>query len=519
MSLMTVEYLMGSRTVFGVISTPFRLKTLHLCIPFLFVLWALSPLGGQASLRVVSSGPLRTNTSVEISYLNTSSPFGVQGASGIASLKAPINAAFVGALVSPADSKSSSQDAYGNLKVPFLESLAARLEPDAEGWYPVKDVSFEYSSLVGLPIKGLGGVGSMFIRLESSYIFPVCVLSLKSLAPKSRTEKSSAAVAWHKFKDENCNNGPDQGMALQLQNILNPPSLTTPEPRQVLFGSLGDTDDSIPILTMATCNLTTTHVETNYTCQGKSCVPTAVRQSQIPHDYPAASQQLETLTGLGTWSQTFCSMFINSTGSTHYATSSALEQYIANPDVPFRYGVMGERVRIADVGEALFALRFAQLLNTYWTVGIAPYAITGGLATSATRSDENDLVPGYSTSRTEAQLQTTENVLICNTPWLIVLIVSSLAMSAAGVATVILNLIRKGPEVLDSFTSSLRDNPFVQGDIGPSTEDGPDKARRLGNVELILGDVRPEEESGYIAVAVDTKEQPVEKLRPVRRYL
>jgi hypothetical protein len=92
-------------------------------------------------------------------------------------------------------------------------------------------------------------------------------------------------------------------------------------------------------------------------------------------------------------------------------------------------------------------------------------------------------------------------------------------MSAAGVATVILNLIRKGPEVLDSFTSSLRDNPFVQGDIGPSTEDGPDKARRLGNVELIVGDVRPEEESGYIAVAVDTKEQPVEKLRPVRRYL
>ena len=35
----------------------------------------------------------------------------------------------------------------------------------------------------------------------------------------------------------------------------------------------------------------------------------------------------------------------------------------------------------------------------------------------------------------------------------------------------------------------------------------------------MVGDVRPEEDSGYIAVAVDTKKQPVERLRPVRRYL
>lgn len=84
---------MGSRTVFGVVCTPFRLRILHLCVPFLFILWSFLPLGSQASLRVVSSGPLRTNTTVEISYLNASSPFKANGASGMASFQTLINAA------------------------------------------------------------------------------------------------------------------------------------------------------------------------------------------------------------------------------------------------------------------------------------------------------------------------------------------------------------------------------------------------------------------------------------------
>jgi len=505
---------MGSRTVFGVVCIPFRLRTLHLCVPFLFILWSLSPLGSQASLRVVSSGPLRTNTTLEVSYLNASSPFKADGASGMASFQTPINAAFVGALVSPAASKSNSQDAYGNLKIPFLEDLAAHSDGDDNDWYSIKDADIEYSSMIGLPTKGLGADGTMFLRLESSYLFPVCELSTESMMGTSPTGNSSASAAWSTFESENCNN--DLGMVLQLRNVSDFNSMTLPGPRKVAFGSLGDTDDGT-IATIATCNLSISHVETQYTCEGKSCAPTAMRKSRILHNYAAASQQLDTLTGLGTGSEIFCSMFINATGKNHNGVSSPLEQYIVNPDVPIRDERSDRRLVVADVGEARFALRFAQLLNTYWTIGIAPYAITGDLVTSPQVIDGQSFYD-YFTSSTEAQLQTTEIVLVCNTPWLVVLIISSLSMFTAGVATTILNILRRGPEILDSFTSNLRDSPFVQKDTGPSTEDGPDKARRLANMEVMLGDVRPEEENGYVAVAVDTKEQPVERLRPVRRY-
>jgi hypothetical protein len=445
------------------------------------------------------------------------------GASDMQTSGAAINAAFVGALISPASSKSRPQDAYGNLKVPFLENIVAHSAPDAEGWHAISDANVEYSSMVGLPVKGLQAGGAMFLRLESSYLFPVCVLSTQSIARETPSEPSPAGVAWGTFRNENCNNGEYRGMMLQLKNVSDPDSMRSPGPRRVIFGSLGDEpdgDDLTPIVTIATCNLTTTHVETQYTCEGLSCAPTAVRESRTRHDYPAASQQLEWLTGPSTVSEVFCSMFINATGMSHPGTTSPIEQYIANPDVPFRDDQLRTRLVVADVGEALFAIRFAQLLNTYWTVGIAPYAITGRLLTPSELSDENiSSSAAYSTSSTTAQFQTTEVVLICSTPWLIVLVVSSLSMFVAGVATTMLNLLRRGPDILDSFTSSLRNNPFVQIDTGPSTEDGPDKARRLANLEVMLGDVRSDEESGYIAVAVDTKEQPVERLRPVRRYL
>jgi hypothetical protein len=504
--LATVESIMGSRTVFGVISTPFRLRTLHVCTPFLFVLWALSPLGGQASLRAISSGPIRTNTTVEVSYLNTSSSWTIQGVSAIATFKAPINAAYVGALVGPAASKRSPQDAYGNLKVPFLETLAAQSNADPEGWHSIHSTDQEYSSLLGLPIKGIGNEGLTFVRLESSYLFPTCSISV-----------DPAELGWRKFSDLDCTS---QGMAIQLTDAANIDSASSPPIRTVMFGSVGDPKDSTETsIATATCNLTTTYVETSYTCERQVCTPTAIRESRAPRDYPAASQQLDTITLPGPLSYNFCSMFINATGLTHSGESSPTEQYIVDPDVPFRARQSIGRPSIADVGEALFALRFAQLLNSYWMVGIAPYAIPGGLIVSVNRTSYEEIGSEYDVSRSEAQLQTTETVLICSRPWLIVLIISSLTMSAAGVATTIFNLLRKGPEILDSFTSSLRDSPFVHRDTGPSTEDGSDKAIRLAGLKVMLGDVRPEEENGYIAVAVDSEEKRVERLRSVRRYL
>lgn len=226
---------------------------------------------------------------------------------------------------------------------------------------------------------------------------------------------------------------------------------------------------------------------------------------------------MNSVTGNSTMAPLVCSMFINSTGNGRLTASSPLEVYIQDPDVPLktRYDAI-----IADAGDKVLSQRFAQLLNTYWLAGIAPFAIAGEFEPQPHYNPESGInVTDYTTTNTTAVFQTTETVLVCNKPWLVVLLISSLVMCAAGATTVALSLLRKGPEVLDSFASTLRDSPYVHMDTGPSTEDGPDKARRLYNMAVMLGDVRPRETYGLIAVATDTEAQPVERLERTRRYM
>ena len=79
---------------------------------------------------------------------------------------------------------------------------------------------------------------------------------------------------------------------------------------------------------------------------------------------------------------------------------------------------------------------------------------------------------------------------------------------------------KQGPEILDSFASMLRDSPYIQVDTGPSTEDGPDKARRLNHTVVVLADTRPMDAAGFIALTTnDDVEKPVQLLRRDRKYL
>lgn len=72
--------------------------------------------------------------------------------------------------------------------------------------------------------------------------------------------------------------------------------------------------------------------------------------------------------------------------------------------------------------------------------------------------------------------------------------------------------------VLDDFVSSLRDNPFAKTGFKSSLEDGVDVARRCQKMKVQLGDVKPDEQTGYVAVATSGKDQPVGRITRSRYY-
>jgi hypothetical protein len=177
----TVEHLMGSRTVFGAIITPFRLRVLRFTFVPLICLWTLSPLGSQASLRIVSSAVSPKNTTTTISYLDSIS--NTDGSPYWGLQVTAINAAFVGALGSSAASRVNVEDSHGNLRTPFIEKLHKESEqPNNEGWRSASpDSPLRYSSLLGIPVLGAKSRGTTYFSIESSYVLATCKLAKAQL--------------------------------------------------------------------------------------------------------------------------------------------------------------------------------------------------------------------------------------------------------------------------------------------------------------------------------------------------
>lgn len=130
----------------------------------------------------------------------------------------------------------------------------------------------------------------------------------------------------------------------------------------------------------------------------------------------------------------------------------------------------------------------------------------------------SDASPPYGIRTSQGQGEMSYTVLNYSGLWLIILISISLFLVCAGFVTAAFDICRKGPMVVDDFVNVLRHNPFAALDVRSSTEDGVDIARRHRNLKVRLGDIRPEEDIGYLAVGTLGTGLALEKIKENRLY-
>jgi hypothetical protein len=139
-----IQHLLGSRSLVSSVVTPVRLGTASFLVPLLIMVWAMNPLGGQLSLRVVSK---QTNaTAVETSFLfvNPSQSWDnraidIDEGFSTVSLDRVIENVFTTSLLSPNSSKNGTQDMFGNIQIPLLEYLMLNQTTDLDGWLYTTD--------------------------------------------------------------------------------------------------------------------------------------------------------------------------------------------------------------------------------------------------------------------------------------------------------------------------------------------------------------------------------------------
>lgn len=435
----TLELLMASQSVWGTIESQFLMQRLTLVGANLLFLWTLSPIGGQASLRLMSRGNTTTGNSTTLRYMSSgpgSVMWGIQTTYSENGRSSDASALYTNALTAPVSTRLSPQDPWGNVKIPRLEHHD---DPSPE-WHDVLANSTSpeaYSSLVGIPIVGLQATVNSSFNLENTYLSVNCLpfnktyiqrISSQDTQDWTLIEELVPGQVWTN-KSERGNNPfgltPTRPEVLQKSSFFldtdRPPfqwSLETPEnaayferfgaflgnandsslqsrtsssrePRDLLYasrypatradGSLVSDDFELAV---TKCTLTQTHVETMIECIGKSCAARKIRKS-LSDNRSLNFTGLEHPRMLDGFVKGFPFAMAPGVGG-----SSPTERFINNSlDYPFPrdsnyFGgaeLDQQYVDVAKIPSDVFSKRLSLLLSTYYQLTTQPSGYWGSL--------------------------------------------------------------------------------------------------------------------------------------------
>jgi hypothetical protein len=161
----------------------------------LVFLWALSPAGGQASLRLMSITTKDLNSTSTVAYMNGAN----QMSSFFDNLETiyvygQINSVYTAALLGSPEIKNGPQDMWNNVKIPYIHSLNSS-DADTDGWLPVPLRNVSYSSLLGYSVAGIPSTGISSFPL-SSYYYNISCQKLWHIAFPNSSYKSTAPPDW-----------------------------------------------------------------------------------------------------------------------------------------------------------------------------------------------------------------------------------------------------------------------------------------------------------------------------------
>jgi hypothetical protein len=421
---------MASQSVWGTVESQLLMQRLTVVGVNLLFLWALSPLGGQASLRLMKRDDMASYSSTKLRYLSTG-PGAV--AMGLSSTFldngkfSDASALFSAALLAPLATKNGPQDAWGNVKIPSIAALGSS-KVDAEGWINVPRIETPetFSSLVGLPLVGLPSKGTSNFSLESSYVSVECGKFNQTPWPSVNGDTDFTKTNWteleviapgyvwpnmsslNPFQDNTKGSIPtsffidttrptmwdtqspdyetlvgrfDGFVGNINQSRLNEVEMQTK--RELRYVSIYKPNNGFGDygLNIAICSLSQNHVEVIVRCNEDKCVAEKVRKS-LSDTRPSAFTGFEHTTIMQGFSKRFATAITSDFGS------SPTERFLTNSSsLPFIQQLKQPQLDVAYVNMSLvppevFSRRLSLLLNTFYQLSMQPTGYFGSLSTN-----------------------------------------------------------------------------------------------------------------------------------------
>lgn len=386
-------------------------------------------------------------------------------------------------------------DLYGNVRVPDIRQLGPSTidSPDYD-WYDfsvVKDVN--YTSMLGLTIAGLPGTGNYTFRLQSLYWVVECGdWNTTDLEAKEFGQRPgfNLTLDW---------NGPPFdhiGFLFQTKQIT-----------KQSIGPNSEYANNTGFLHTTYCNASAFLVESEVTCEGRSCIVGSMRRLQRgPEGIYSLYMPLTPMDWMDLILKIMPGADMGYTGGTTTQTSGLAEQWIFDPDLKQFEWVLSSRsrweleqrwVNLAALTPVEFSRRLQIAMNTFWDASVGS-AIRMANFTLA-QIDAMD--PEYRLNWNETELKGVRyknEQYTCNTTFAIITMGLSLALCVAAVVSLVLGMVIKAPDILGFVSTSARDNPYVIEHVS-SRFDGLQTARALQDVRMRLGDVNNMGDVGHVA--------------------
>ncbi|KAG9948327.1 hypothetical protein KCU85_g5102, partial [Aureobasidium melanogenum] len=223
-------------------------------------------------------------TTRPLQYVNTSLDGMPYIGGDTASDFVPVNALFGAALVGASSGASSSVDAWGNMKIPWIENLDPSMA-DAEGWHliPQLNSSDEYTSLIGLPLSMVSDASDFTtsFNIETSYWTLSCPVFEDLGDGQNATGYDPAAEAkleadMEKFEDPYgvslYNTTAAQNLYLYSVSMYNHSEpRDSPTNRRLRHITYMDNNNDPAHWVAANCTIKTTYVEVSAFCSTGRC--------------------------------------------------------------------------------------------------------------------------------------------------------------------------------------------------------------------------------------------------------
>ncbi|KAI8964326.1 hypothetical protein F5Y11DRAFT_102623 [Daldinia sp. FL1419] len=529
-----LDLLIGSTSVGGMIGTQLerRLTQFDVHSLCLLIIWALSPLGGQASFRIITYRdiPIPQNLTLDfLDFSNASSPVALSSVD-IVNLLDVIDSSFVSSLVSSASISQSPMDPWGNIKIPFIENLPGYDSANEDEWIPYSGYTetTPYSSLIGVPVSNIPKTGNTEFTVEASYwnircpefgspegyddeywfetIFNAsagctlgtlqCTIFDHSISLPDGLTTEGARSPW--------------GWIMSLSRESDRESRCTAAstddiPQRQLFVRTRNTGAHKP--TAANCTMGTTNVEASVNCNGWDCKVDRVRRSQKPKVHQSPSYTI--FDRCSPWDSTmnlpnFLNYLIDAAGSdlSRSVGPGLFQNYLVNPDAPFAGTALHSYYIDSDItpiGNESFAIRFSQMLNSYWTSFYNFNLTYGGHPENLAFS--TDYYTGYpiwgplaDTAGVNTHMETH---FFYHRGWMAVLVISVTTMFLSGIVKAIVDLRIWIPDLLMNVSTMIRGNtsncPSVP--YGGTALDDSERSRLLKNLKVRYGNIRPQDDN------------------------